>query len=127
MKKYTVSDLSLGEISDLVAIDEYTIREVSGTDEDGNRIADFLVQGHIRNGSSQSIDDVKFDVSYYDSDNCFLGLDKSGFLDEDELEPRGMMAFSINLNIPDGTEQLVLNVSAKKMATGWLMKWLYKG
>ena len=72
-------------------------------------------------------DDVKIDISYYDTYDSFLGLDKSGFFDEDELEPGGTMAFSIDLSIPENTEKCTINISCKRMPTGVFMNWFYRG
>jgi len=123
MKEKTPLELQLGKISPHVTIDDRTIREMVEQDENRSVVA----QGHITNCSARPVDDVRVDVSYYSFDSAFLGLDRSGLLDEDEIEPERTISFSIDLDIPNGTVKCILNVSAKKMATGILMKWLVGG
>ena len=81
----------------------------------------------MKNKTTQPLDDVVFDISYYDSEDTFLGLDKSGILHTDEIEPEEGMAFSFDLDIPKGTAYCTLNISAKKRPDGFLMKWYHKG
>lgn len=119
--------MTLGKISPHLIIEDHVVRKIFDTDYDDNTTVEIFAQGHIKNSASKTVDDVSLDVSYYARDGTFLGLDKTGILDDDEIEPDCMIPFSIELTIPDGTESLVLNVSAKKMHTGFLMRWLVGG
>lgn len=118
--------LSAGKVIKLISLDEYILRKIEDKDEDEIEIK-WVAQGHLTNTSDKPVDDVKIVISYYDKQGLFLGLDKSGFFDEDELEPRGTMAFSVDLDIPDNTEKCIINISCKKMPTGVFMNWFYRG
>ena len=100
--------------------------EIEEKDED-EIVISWIAQGHLTNVADKPVDDVIIDISYYDMHDSFLGLDKSGFFDEDEIEPGGTMAFSVDLNIPDNTEKCIISISCKKMPTGVFMNWFYRG
>ena len=57
---------------------------------------------------------MRYDVSYYDGTGAFLGLDKSGFLDDDAMEPGDLLPIELGLEIPSDTHRCVFNVRAKK-------------
>ena len=118
-----------GRISKHIDVVDFILRHIDAEPLEGSdeEYSGYVVQGHAMNKTDGQLDDVGFDVSYFDSNEKFLGLDKSTFLDTDEIEPNEHIAFSIDLNIPDATSYCVLNVSAKKMATGFFMRWFYKG
>ena len=122
----TAYELIPGKVIKHISLDDYIIRKVENKGDDGIEIS-WMAQGHLTNVSDKPVDDVKIDISYYDSNDSFLGLDKSGFFDEDELEPKSTMAFSVDLDIPDGTKKCIINISCKKMPTGIFMNWFYRG
>ena len=115
-----------GKVIKHISLDDYIIRIIEEVDDDEIEIS-WLAQGHLTNVSNKSVDDVKIDISYYGTHDSFLGLDKSGFFDEDELEPGGTMAFSVDLNIPENTEKCIINISCKRRPTGAFMNWFYRG
>jgi hypothetical protein len=84
MKTDKSYQLTPGKVTKYISLDEYVIRPFEDKDEEEIEIS-CLAQGHLTNIAGQPIDDVKIDISYYDSDDSFLGLDKSGLFDEDEL------------------------------------------
>jgi len=121
--------ITLGRISNNLTLEEFTLRNINengGTDAEEN-LSQAVVQGRVTNKTSTTVDDLNIDVSYYDPSGKFLGLDKSGILDTDEIGARSTIPFSIEVNIPNGTTKGVLNIYAKKMASGLIMRWLYKG
>jgi len=126
MKNKESYELTIGSVTKHISLDEYIIRKIEEHDEDEIEMS-WLAQGHLTNTSVKPVDDVKIDISYYDSNGSFLGLDKSGFFDEDELEPGSTMAFSVDLSIPNNVEKCTLNISCKKMPTGVFMNWFYRG
>jgi len=126
MNNHKTYELTPGKMIKHISLDEYVIRKIEEKDEDEVEIS-WVAQGHLTNISDKPVDDVKIDISYYDSHDTFLGLDKSGFFDEDELESGGTMAFSVDLNIPESTEKCTINISCKKIPTGVFMNWFYRG
>ena len=129
--------LQLGKISKQISLEEYVIRckeEIDYDIDDENDdeieekiIESWIAQGIINNENNYSVDEVKISILYYDEKNKFIGLDKSTILDEDEIDANGQITFSIDLEIPDNTEKCLLNISAKKMHTGLIMKLLCWG
>ncbi len=123
------NQIMLGRISDVLTVDEFIVRHINeNRDADvEHKLSQSVVQGHVTNNTNVTLEDLNIDVSYYDPSGTFLGLDKSGILDTDEIGTKCSIPFSMDLNIPDGTSKCVLNIYAKKMASGHLMRWLYKG
>ncbi|MFT7617651.1 MAG: hypothetical protein ACI97A_001290 [Planctomycetota bacterium] len=119
--------MTLGKISSHLVVEDHVLRKIVDQDDEDDPSVEIFAQGHIRNCTKKTVDAVTIDVSYYAQDGAFLGLDKTGFLDDDEIEAGCAIPFSIELDIPDGADSLVLNVSAKKMATGFLFRWLVGG
>ncbi len=66
-----------------------------------------------------SLDDLVIDVSYYDKDNVFLGLNKASIFEIDELAPGQSIPFKIDLYIPVLTEHCILNVSGRERKSFW--------
>jgi hypothetical protein len=126
MTNEKVYQLIPGNITKYIRLDESTIRKIGENVEEEMQIS-WLAQGHLTNVLDKPLEDVKIDVSYYGSGNSFLGLDKTGIFDEDELDGGSTMAFSLELHIPVNTEKCVINISCNIMPTGVLMNWLYKG
>ena len=108
--------LELGKISEYLNVDDYILRK---SDEQNK------VQGHITNKSKYDLDDLCFDVSFYDNDN-FLGLEKSTFLDIEEISRNQTLPFDLDIEIPQKTNKIILNVFANKMVSGLLMRLFYK-
>lgn len=123
------NQITLGKISDHLTLDEFVVRHINeNRDADvEENLSQVVVQGHVTNKTNATLEDLNIDVSYYDPSGDFLGLDKSGILDTDEIGAKCSIPFSMDLNIPNGTSKCVLNIYAKKMASGLIMRWLYKG
>ena len=121
--------ITLGRISDDLTLEEFTLRHTNENGDAGveENLSQAVVQGHVTNKTNATLEDLNVDVSYYDPSGKFLGLDKSGILDTDEIGARCSIPFSIAVNIPNGTSKCVLNIYAKKMASGLFMRWLYRG
>lgn len=120
--------IEVDRVPQYIKITEITIRQVKVEEIDGEfgEIAfeeeikikesfEYRVQGHVDNISKHHLGDVQYDVSYYDKDNVFLGLDKSEFLDEDEIEPQGSMIIDMELQMPYDTYSCKFNIRAKKI------------
>jgi len=122
-------DVSLGKISEHLSVDEFVVLYIENKPdhEDEDDLSGFVIQGHLTNLTETSVDDISIDVSYYDSTGKFLGLDKSGILDIDEIEPKCTIPFEFDLEIPSETSNCILNAYAKKMPNGFFMRWYYRG
>ena len=81
------------------------------------------LQGRLVNATKHRLSDIKYDLSYYDSSGRFLGLDKSRFLDEDELDIDDQLPIDLKVKLPDGTAKCVFNVRAKKPGLIGRMFW----
>ena len=81
------------------------------------------LQGRLVNKTKHCLSDIKYDLSYYDSSGRFLGLDKSRFLDEDELDIDDQLPIDLKVKLPDGTAKCVFNVRAKKPGLIGRMFW----
>jgi len=72
------------------------------------------LQGRLVNIATHRLSEIKYDVSYYDSSGRFLGLNKSRFLEEDELDIDDHLSIDMKIQLPDGTSTCKFNVRAKK-------------
>lgn len=84
--------------------------EIVCTDE---TIYEDRLQGRLINATKSKLAAIKYDLSYYDSSGRFLGLDKSRFLEEDELDIDDHLPIDHVVRIPDDTTECVFNVRAK--------------
>lgn len=112
--------IQLGKISPCLQIDQYTVRcthEPPG-DEGDNDGSTYQAQGHLTNVTDYSLDNLVIDISYYNKNGDFLGLDKTGLFNVDEMDPRERVPFDITLDIPEETQTCELNASAR-IVTGW--------
>lgn len=123
----------LGRISRYIEVVELIVRTVprqglipeldSGlvdddeTNESGPCYEDRL-QGRLVNVTHHRLSDIKYDLSFFDSSGAFLGLNKSRFLEEDELDINDHLPLDLKVELPEGTDQCVFNVRAKK--PGWI-------
>jgi hypothetical protein len=73
------------------------------------------LQGRIKNISEYSLEDVKCDLSYFDSDGTFLGLDISSFTQLDDIDIGETAPFDMELRIPIEAVRCVFNVHAKRV------------
>ncbi len=105
-------NLEFGTVSRNVIVENSVIRLMY--DDDGEYQI-FRLQGRVMNICQFALGSVKCDLSYFDSNGSFLGLDMSSFTDLDEIDPDEVAPFDIELNIPIGTIRCVLNVHAKKI------------
>ena len=72
------------------------------------------LQGRIVNATKHRLSDVKYDLSYFDAEGSFLGLNRSRFLDEDELDVDDHLPIDMRVELPEGTVRCVFNVRAKR-------------
>ena len=71
------------------------------------------LQGRLVNASKSKLSCIKYDLSYYDESGAFLGLDKSRFLEEDELDVDDHLPIDLKVCLPDQTAKCVFNARAK--------------
>ena len=126
----------LGRISRFVEVTELIVRPVpsygitpemdggmmSGDSEYGTQYEDRL-QGRLVNLATHRLSHIKYDISYYDSAGRFLGLNKSRFLEEDELDIDDHLPIDMKIKLPDGTSTCKFNVRAKKPGVFGRMFW----
>jgi hypothetical protein len=79
------------------------------------------LQGHIVNTTARPLSNVCYDVSYYDKDGRFLGLDRSSLLEDDDLDPEDSLPIDMPLTMPEETHQCVFNVRARRRR--WPTRW----
>ena len=89
---------------------------------DGPRYEDRL-QGRLVNVTRHRLSDIKYDLSYYDDTGRFLGLDRSRFLEEDELDIDDHLPIDLKVKLPEATSRCVFNVRAKKPGLIGKMFW----
>src|SRR5947209_2090154 len=75
---------------------------------------DLRLQGHIRNQSTHSLEELKCDVSYFAPDGTFLGLDVTSFYELDKMDPGESIPIDLHLKLPMDTVRCVLNIHSKK-------------
>lgn len=111
-KKYK---LELGKKVSFLDVDNYIIRFVDrgDMDDEDKEYSGYEAQGHVSNNSTSSVEDLVIDVSYYDKDGSFLGLNKTSVFEIDELNPGLSIPFKIDLYLPEDTERCALNVSGR--------------
>lgn len=74
---------------------------------------EYRLQGRIVNATRSKLSSVKYDVAYFDDAGRFLGLDKCGFLDDDELDTgEDYLAIDMELTIPADATRCVFNCRA---------------
>lgn len=73
------------------------------------------LQGRIKNICQYALDDVKCDLSYFNSDGSFLGLDITSFSDLDDIDPGEVAPFDLELKIPIEAARCVFNVHSKRV------------
>lgn len=71
------------------------------------------LQGRLLNATRSKLSGIKYDLSYYDSSGLFLGLDKSRFLEESELDVDDHLPIDFAVRIPDDACSCIFNVRAK--------------
>ena len=108
-----------GRVSKHVKIAELILRAiVTEEDDDEEEQIETRLQGRLENISGKFLDDIRYDVSYYDKDDKFLGLDRSGFLDDDEMEGGDQLPIDLEVDLPEDCVRCVFNVRAKR--AGWI-------
>jgi len=121
-----------GTVSDGLDVAELTIRGVCDEDEDWLSELDdeigpvvprteLRVQGHIVNRTAKSLTSLCYDVSYYDRNGRFLGLDRSSMLEDDDLDPHDTIPIDMPLTMPEETHRCVFNVRARLRR--WPSRW----
>ncbi|MBL9166211.1 MAG: hypothetical protein JNN07_00550 [Verrucomicrobiales bacterium] len=73
------------------------------------------LQGRIKNTCPYGLEDVKCDVSYFDAEGVFLGLDMSYFTQLNNIEVGEVAPFDIALTLPIAATRCVLNVHSKRV------------
>ena len=99
---------------------EPDIDEIASQDEG----YEYRLQGRIVNKTRGKLSAVKYDIAYYDHRGRFLGLDRSGLLDDDELDRDDFLAIDLQLTLPPETARCVFNCRALKPG---LLGWLFWG
>lgn len=119
-------EIRLGKVSSCLKIDDSIIRFIIDPpdDEDDKDYSSYQAQGHLSNTTDYSIDNLVIDISYYDKNNKFLGLNKTGMLNVEEMDPKETIPFDIELDIPEGTDTCVLNASARVVSGWWARMFL---
>jgi len=112
--------IKLGKISTCLEIDDYIVRYISDPpeDEDDKDLSSYQAQGHLTNTTDYSLDNLVIDISYYDKEDNFLGLNKTGVFNVEEMDPNETISFDITLDLPEGVKTCLLNASAR-IITGW--------
>lgn len=73
------------------------------------------LQGRIKNVCQYALDEVKCDLSYFNAEGAFLGLDVTSFTDLDDIDPGETAPFDLELKIPIEATRCVLNVHSKRV------------
>lgn len=84
-----------------------------------NNLSTFQAQGHLTNGTDYSLDNLAIDISYYNKKGDFLGLNKTGLFNVEEMDPRERIPFDITLDIPGETHTCELNASPRMVTGLW--------
>ena len=116
---------TIGKVSRHIAVAELIVRSVVTAEYDSRLYADSTdlnggleyedrLQGRLANASKHRLTGVRYDLSYYDSNGRFLGLDKSKFLEDDEMDSDDEFPIDMKISLPDDTAKCVFNVRAKK-------------
>ena len=130
----------LGKVSRFIEVPELIVRTVPSygltpeldggmLDDNDDEIAESgpkyedRLQGRLVNATKHRLSDIKYDLSYFDSTGAFLGLNKSRFLEEDELDVDDHLPIDMKVELPDGTAKCVFNVRAKKPGLVGRMFW----
>ncbi|MBN4072002.1 hypothetical protein JYT83_01140 [bacterium AH-315-F18] len=113
-------DPTIEEIAKMAIVARFGRRSSDAYDEDDGDEVDYYLQGHIENVSGAHLEDIAYDVSYYSGNDQFLGLTKSKFLDDDDMEPGDQLPIDLQLEIPEETARCVFNVRAK--GKGWFSR-----
>jgi len=97
-------------------LDDYDELEYGDSIEQGAQLpeqaSEYRLQGRIVNKTRGKLSAVKYDIAYYDHGGRFLGLDRSGLLDDDELDRNDFLAIDLELNLPPETSRCVFNCRA---------------
>lgn len=81
----------------------------------GDPNEELRLQGRIKNISRHALDEVKCDLSYFDQNNNFLGLDVTSFAQLDEIDPDETAPFDMELTVPIAATRYVFNVHSKRV------------
>lgn len=124
--------VEIGRVSSDLDVIELTIRGVRdeedwmGEFDDGYGPVvprtELRVQGHVVNKTPRWLTNLCYDVSYYDKDGRFLGLDRSSLLEDDDLDPEDSLPIDMPLTMPEETHRCVFNVRARRRR--WPGRWL---
>jgi len=130
----------LGKITHFLDVPELIVRTVTSSNSTSEPGGDILnddqddqgdrgtcyedrLQGRLVNSTTHKLSDVKHDLSYYDGAGTFLGLNKSAFLEEDELDVNDQLPLDMKVELPEGTARCVFNARAKKPGLIGKMFW----
>ena len=116
----------LGRVSRYVDVPDLLVRKVRSyglTEEldggildadEGSSEYEARLQGRLVNLTKHRLSDIKYDLSYYDASDNFLGLSRSRFLEEDELDVDDFLPIDMKVELPESTAKCVFSVRAKK-------------
>ncbi len=113
--------IQVGNVVEFIKLEDSIIRYIADKNrDDENDYSGYVAQGHIKNISKNTIIDVKIDISFYDKDMKFLGLNEMSIFEFDKIDPAMSRPFSIDLDIPKNADIFRINIAANK--GGWLDK-----
>lgn len=101
-----------GTISANVIVEHAAIRVMT---DSGDPDQELRLQGRIKNVCPFTLDEVKCDLSYFNAEGAFLGLDMTSFVSLDEIDPGETAPFDIELKVPFEATRCVLNVHSKRI------------
>lgn len=105
-----------GKISPNIKVLDAVIRTVEEQDEfDEFPIERIKLQARLENSCGHCIDHVTCDVSYYDSNGGFLGLDMTDSLDLDGIDPGEVAPVDLDIEMPDDTARCILNIHSRRL------------
>ncbi len=102
-----VNDINLDNIQNGLDLNGLVYREVS-EHEEGKRFTYNYLQFEVLNSSGANLKDAIIKLSYYDSDNTFLGCDED--LDLEKFSPHTSKSFSLLIDPPEETRQSSLEI-----------------
>jgi hypothetical protein len=102
----------IGTVSPNISVECATLRVMS---DSGDPNQETRLQGRIKNVCPYVLDEVKCDLSYFDADGKFLGLDMTSFAALDEIDAGETAPFDLEVRIPIEAVRCVLNVHSKRI------------
>ena len=103
-----------GTVSKNIEIVDAVVRTVEEQDEfDEFPVERVKLQARLKNVGGHCLDDVKCDLSYYDAEGAFLGLDMTDSLELDAIDPDEIIPVDLEIVMPDEIDRCVLNAHSR--------------